>query len=109
MVPEAQPDESVTVMVDYWGPRLAAARAARSIDDYHLAFFLDVDATPYIGTLAPTPRCNASIVHAASTSATFDHVMRGPHTVAVLLVGSNDISVNPPVAASISFVATSAT
>jgi hypothetical protein len=27
----------------------------------------------------------------------------------VLLVGSNDISVNPPVAASISFVATGAT
>jgi hypothetical protein len=109
MVAETQPDDSITVMVDYWGPRLAAARVAHNIDDYHLAFLLDMDAAPYIGTLAPTPRCTASIVHSATGSATFDHVMRGPHTVSVLLVGSNDISVNPPVAASISFVATGAT
>jgi hypothetical protein len=104
MVAEAMPSESVSVSVDFWGPRLVAAATARKIDDYHLVFFLDIDDAAYLGTLMPTPRCNPKIVHTASTSASFDHVAHGAHAVYVMLVGSNDISVNPPVAASTSFV-----
>ena len=105
MVSEALPLASVTVSVDYWGPRLVAPTIANRVDDYHLVFFLDADDSAYVGTMVPTPRCNASIIHSANTSATFDHVIHGWHTVYVLLVGSNDVSVNPPVAASASFVA----
>jgi hypothetical protein len=106
MVVEAMPSESVSVSVDFWGPRLLAAAAARKIDDYHLVFFLDIDDAGYLGTLMPTPRCNPKIQHTASTNVTFDHVTHGAHAVYVMLVGSNDISVNPPVAASTSFVST---
>ncbi|MBV8715224.1 MAG: hypothetical protein JOZ65_09160 [Chloroflexi bacterium] len=108
MVSEAMPAESLSVTVDYWGPRLVAAGAAHNVDDYHLVFFLDTDDSAYVGTGAPIPRCNSKIVHAITTSVSFEHVPHGSHTLYVLLVGSNDISVNPPVAASASFVATGA-
>ena len=104
MVSIGMPQESVSVTVDYWGPHLVAPNAARKIDDDHLVFFLDTDDNAYVGTLAPTPRCNPNIVHTATTSATFYHVMHGGHAIHVLLVGSNDVSVNPPVAAMVSFV-----
>jgi len=106
MVTEVMPSQSVTVTVDYWGPRLVAADQAHNVDEYHLVFFLDTDDAAYVGSLTPAPRCTARMLHSASPSATFDHVMRGSHTVSVMLVGSNDVSVNPPVAASITFVAT---
>src|ERR1051326_6732982 len=93
-MPEYMPDESVTVTVDYWGPRLLGAKSARKVDDYHLVFFLDVDDAPYVGSLSAVPRCNSSIVHSDTTRATFAHVMHGAHTLSVMLVGSNDISVN---------------
>lgn len=109
MVPEVMPAEAVTVSVDYWGPRLMAAAGAHKVDEYHLVFLLDVDNGKYVGTLAPTPRCAAGIVHTDSTGATFDHVMHGWHTVTVMLVGSNDVSVNPPVVASSTFVVTDGT
>lgn len=105
-VTETSPSESITLTVDYWGPRLVAGESSDRVDDYHLVFFLDTNDSAYVGTMSPAPRCNPLIVHAASTSVTFDHVMHGWHTVYVMLVGSNDISVNPPVAASASFVAT---
>jgi hypothetical protein len=103
MVTEDPQSESFTVFVDYSGSRLVPAERAHAIDEYHLAFFLDTDASAYVGTLMPTPRCDAHVVHSASTNVTFAHVMRGPHMLWVLLVGSNNVSVNPPVAASISF------
>lgn len=107
MMPEAMPAQEITVTVDYWGPRLVAAASAHAIDEYHLVFFLDVDDDAYVGTLLPAPRCTTAITHSAARSATFGRVVRGPHTVYVMLVGSNDVSVNPPVAASSTFVATS--
>jgi hypothetical protein len=90
--------------VDYWGPKLVAAQLAHGIDDYHLAYFLDADPAAYTGTLLPIPRCVRGIQHSTSTRVTFDNVMKGSHTLHVLLVGSNDVSVNPPVAASVMFI-----
>jgi hypothetical protein len=104
MVAEAMPEQAISVTIDYWGPRLEGTKNAHKVDDYHLVFFLDVDDAPYVGTLSPVPRCNSSIRHSDTSKATFDHVLHGPHTVYVMLVGGNDVSVNPPVAASASFV-----
>jgi hypothetical protein len=97
-ITEVAPDESVAVAVDYWGPTLVAANVGGSIDRYHLAYLLDVDATPYIGTLLPVPHCDPHVQHTADKRVTFDHVPHGIHALAVLLAGSNNVSVNPPVA-----------
>jgi hypothetical protein len=95
---------SITVSVDYWGPRLIRAEDARAVDDYHLTFFLDADPTPYIGGMLPVPRCLARVVHTTATRVTFTDVTTGSHALAVLLVGSNSVSVNPPVAARVTFM-----
>lgn len=97
------PTDSVTFSVDYWGPRLLPAESAHAVDDYHLVFVLDEDAAPYIGTLQPLPVCDSHIVHSATTRVTIDNVLHGSHALAVLLVGSNNVSVNPPVAARVTF------
>jgi hypothetical protein len=99
--PEA---DSITVAVEYWGPRLSPAGAAHAVDEYHLAYFLDDDASPYVGTLLAIPRCDPRIIHSTATHVTFDHVMHGSHSLQVLLIGSNDVSVNPPVATSVTFL-----
>jgi hypothetical protein len=99
------PADSITLSVDYWGPPLVPADEARAVDEYHLAYFLDADATPYIGTLMPIPRCHPQIVHSALTQVNFDNVPGGSHSLTVLLVGSNSVSVNPPVSARVTFVA----
>jgi hypothetical protein len=97
-ITETGPEDSVSVAVDYWGPSLIAAYASGPVDQYHLAYLLDVDATPYIGTLLPVPHCDPHIQHTADRRAIFGHVPHGIHTLAVLLTGSNNVSVNPPVA-----------
>jgi hypothetical protein len=99
------PTDSITLSVDYWGPRLVTAEGARAVDEYHLTYFLDEDATPYIGTLMPIPLCHPHILHSALTRVTFDKVSHGSHSLAVLLVGSNNVSVNPPVSARVTFLA----
>ena len=91
------PDDSVTCR-DYWGPSLIAGYTSGPIDQYHLVYLLDVDAAPYIGTLLPVPRCDPHIQHTADRRVIFGHVPHGIHTLAVLLTGSNNVSVNPPVA-----------
>jgi len=83
--------------VSYSGPTLVPAAAARKLDDYHLHYFLDVDPMPYLGTTLPVPMGDPRIVHTAATTVTFDDVAPGMHSLAVLLTGSNHISVNPPV------------
>jgi hypothetical protein len=42
-------------------------------------------------------------VHSTATRVTFDNVLHGSHAVAVLLVGSNNVSVNPAVSARVTF------
>jgi hypothetical protein len=97
------PNESVTLSVDYWGPRLVPPDGAHAVDEYHLVYILDEDASPYIGTLQRLPVCDARVVHSAATRVTLDNVSHGSHALAVLLAGSNNVSVNPPVAARVTF------
>jgi len=53
------------------------------------------------GRLAPAER--ARILHAATTEVQFDNVPRGAHTVTVMLTGSNNISVTPPLPDQVAF------
>jgi hypothetical protein len=96
---------SVMVSVSYSGPALVPAANATKLDDYHLHYILDVDPTPYLGTAMPIPLGDPRIIHSASTSVTFDNVAVGTHTLAVVMTGSNHISVNPPVAQTETFTA----
>jgi hypothetical protein len=97
------PAGSVQATVDYSGPPLVAAANATKLDDYHLHYFLDENATSYIGTLVPVPMGNPRIIHTAATRVTFDNVAAGSHTLTVLLTGSNHISVTPPVSEQVTF------
>jgi len=65
-----------------------------------------VDATPYLGTTTPIPAGNPHIVHTAELHVTFDNLAPGSHQLAVVLTGSNHISVNPPITQQINFTAT---
>ena len=100
---EVPPSESVTFSVDYWGPFLVAADRTHGVDSYHLVYILDDDASPYIGTLEQIPDCDQRIAHTTATRVTFDNVVYGSHALTVLLAGSNNVSVNPPVAARVTF------
>jgi hypothetical protein len=97
------PAGSVMVTLNYQGPQLVPAAQATKLDDYHVHYFLDVDATPYIGTQVPVPTGNPSIVHSGATSQTFDNVAPGQHTVTVLMTGADHISLNPPVVDKVTF------
>jgi hypothetical protein len=96
---------SVTVIVNYTGPQLVDAANATKLDDYHIAYLLDVDPNPYIGTTVPIPMGDPRIIHAATTSTTFNNVAVGTHTLAVVMVGSNHVSVNPSLADKETFTA----
>jgi hypothetical protein len=85
------------VTLDYAGPNLVPVATATELNQYHLHYFLDVDPTPYIGTTTPIPTGNPHIIHTAETYAMFDSVVPGRHRLAVVLMGSNHISVNPPI------------
>jgi hypothetical protein len=93
------------VSVQYSGPPLVAAASATRLDDYHLHYFLDESAEPYIGTLVPVPMGNPNIVHTAALQQTFENVAAGPHTVTVMLSGANHVSVQPPLSVQVNFTA----
>jgi hypothetical protein len=95
----------VQVSVQYSGPALVPAANAAKLDDYHVHYFLDENATPYIGTGVPVPAGNPHIVHSAAMQVTFDNVSAGPHTVTVVMSGANHISVAPPLTAQVQFTA----
>jgi hypothetical protein len=96
---------SVTVTVNYTGPALVPAANATKLDDYHLHYFLDVDPTPYIGSVVPMPLNDPRVIHTAATTTTFDNVAAGTHALAVVMSGSNHISVTPPMAEKETFTA----
>jgi hypothetical protein len=96
---------SVMVSVNYMGPPLVEAANATKLDDYHLHYLLDVDPKQYIGTLVAIPLGNPQIIHSAATTVRFENVAAGTHTLAVILGGSNHISVTPPVADEETFTA----
>ncbi len=97
------PAGSVQVDVQYTGPALVAAANATQLDDYHLHYFLDESAAPYIGTLVPVPMGDPRIVHTAALQQTFDNVPPGTHTVTVMLSGANHVSVIPPLSTQVTF------
>ena len=97
------PSGTVTVVVNYNGPALVTAGMATQLDQYHLNYLLDVNATPYLQTNVPIPLGNASIVHTSKTQASFDNVAPGSHLLAVVLTGRDDVSPKPPVAQQLSF------
>jgi len=94
------------VTLDYTGPNLVPVASATELNQYHVHYFLDVDPTPYIGTTTPIPTGNPHVIHTAETQVMFDNVAPGTHQLAVVLTGSNHISVNPPVAQQITFTVT---
>jgi len=98
------PGKSITVTADYLGPALVPPDTAHAVDDYHLAYLLDENESRYLGTLSPIPHCSPHIVHSASTAVTFDGVQAGSHVLSVVLTGSNDVAVNPPIATSVTFL-----
>jgi hypothetical protein len=100
---QAVPSGSVQVSLQYSGPALVPAASAAKLDDYHVHYFLDENATPYIGTGVPVPAGNPRIVHSGALQVTFDNVPAGPHTVTVLMSGANHISVAPPLTAQVQF------
>jgi hypothetical protein len=102
---QAVPSGSVQVSAQYSGPPLVPAANAAKLDDYHVHYFLDENATPYIGTGVPVPAGNPRIVHSGALQVTFDNVPAGPHTVTVLMSGANHISVAPPLTAQVQFTA----
>jgi hypothetical protein len=91
------------VSIQYTGPQLVPAANATKLDDYHVHYFLDENAMPYLGTLVPVPMGNPRIIHTANLQVTFDGVTAGPHTVTVVLTGANHISVVPPLSAQVAF------
>jgi hypothetical protein len=100
---QSVPAGSVQATVNYTGPTLVAAASATKLDDYHLHYLLDEDATPYLGTSATVPAGNPRIIHTAATQVTFDNIGAGPHTLVVMLSGSNHVSVNPAVSDRVTF------
>lgn len=97
------PAGSVTVSIQFSGAQLVAAASATKLDDYHLHYFLDEDASPYLNSLTPVPMGNPHIVHTANLQTTFDNVTAGSHTVTVMLSGANHITVTPPLSAQVTF------
>ena len=93
----------VKVSIDYSGPALVPAAQAKKLDDYHLHFILDEDASQYIGTTTPIPAGNPNIIHSAANEVTFNNLAPGQHTVSVVMSGNNHISVGTPVTASVTF------
>ena len=97
------PAGTLQVTVQYQGPQLVPAANATKLDDYHLHYFLDESAAPYLGTLVPVPMGNPHIVHTAALQVTFDNVTAGSHTLTVALSGANHITVQPPLSDQVTF------
>jgi hypothetical protein len=96
------PSGRITVVVNYKGPSLVPAGTATELNEYHLHYLLDVNASAYLQTNVPIPLGNTSIIHTSDRQVSFDNVAPGSHLLAVVLTGSNHVSPNPPVAQQIS-------
>jgi hypothetical protein len=94
---------NVTVTINVTGTTLVPAANATKLEDLHVHYVLDGDATALASGAAPIPAGNPNIVHSAATSNTFMDVAPGAHRVAVILGQSNHVAVQPPVAPSVSF------
>src|SRR5712664_514772 len=77
------PGPDVTVTIQVTGTTLVPAANATKLEDTHVHYLLDVDATPYLDGTTAIPAGNRAIVHAASLSNTFANVAPGAHKVTV--------------------------
>lgn len=94
----------ITVSVAYTGPDLIPAAQAKQLDQYHLHYLLDEDASKYLATRTPIPAGVPTVIHSAAKTVTFDNVALGLHALTVIMTGNNHISLSPPVTDSVSFV-----
>jgi hypothetical protein len=93
----------VMVSINVTGTTLVPAANATRLEDLHVHYMLDTDATPYLSGTTPVPLGNPNIVHSGALSNTFSGVAPGAHQVVVLLGYSNHNAFQPPVAPSVSF------
>jgi len=94
---------ALRVRVEYRGPGLVPGAESQKLTDYHLHYFLDEDAAPYLGTEIVIPSGNPKILHSAAQEVTFENVAAGAHTVTVVLTGNNHISVSPATSDKVTF------
>src|SRR5207244_6056858 len=73
------PGPDVTVTIQVAGTTLVAAANATKLEDMHVHYFLDVDATPYLDGTTAIPAGNPAIVHSGSLSNSFTNVAPGAH------------------------------
>jgi hypothetical protein len=95
----------VPVRVEYRGPTLVPGAESSKLTDYHLHYFLDEDAAPYVGKEAVIPSGNPKIIHSAAQEITLEDVPPGPHTLTVVLTGNNHISFDPALSERVTFTA----
>jgi len=94
---------AVKVSVSYNGPTLIPGAEAKKLDDYHLHYFLDEDASAFISGARSIPAGNPHIVHTAATEVTFENLPAGQHTVTVVMSGNNHVPVAPALTDMVSF------
>jgi hypothetical protein len=94
---------AVKVSVNYTGPALVPGAEARKLDDYHLHYFLDEDATPFLSGGKSIPAGNPRIVHSAAREVAFDNLEAGQHTISVVMSGNNHVPVSPVLTDTVSF------
>jgi hypothetical protein len=94
---------AVKISVTYNGPTLVPGAEAKKLDDYHLHYFLDEDATPFLSGGKSIPAGNPRIVHSAAREVTFENLSAGKHTVTVVMSGNNHVAVTPVLTDSVAF------
>jgi len=94
---------ALRVRVEYRGPALVPGAESQKLTDYHLHYFLDEDAAPYLGTEVVIPSGNPKILRSAAQEVTFENVAAGAQTATVVLTGNNHISVSPATSDRVTF------
>ena len=94
---------SIKVSINYTGPTLVPGAEARNLDDYHLHYFLDEDASGYINGGKSIPAGNPHIMHSAAKEVSFDNLTPGRHSLVVVMSGNNHVPVAPALTDSVTF------
>ena len=94
---------TIKVSVDYTGPTLVPGAEAKKLDDYHLHYFLDEDASTYLSGGKSIPAGNPHIMHSAAKEVSFDNLTPGHHTLVVVMSGNNHVPVTPALTDSVTF------
>ncbi|HEX5417473.1 MAG TPA: kelch repeat-containing protein, partial [Chloroflexota bacterium] len=93
----------ITVTVDAGSLHLVPAGDAKSLNDEHIHYLLDVDPAPYLDGKRDIPFGDPHIIHTADLTHTFKDVPAGQHQVTVILTYANHIATQPAVAPTIHF------